>query len=152
MEVSFDTEKRQDGSGAYKAPSTRIYAPTHKSASEKPLAVTMAAAEDTIVKPQPAVKKEETLPLPQKEGIPVVSRVLLILAIFLIAGTAILAINGNAKVAKIYTEIYDIENEITSYEEEISLLKKEQSSLNDYTTINEANQEVGRVMSWDTGE
>ena len=33
-------------------------------------------------------------------------------------------------------------------EEKISLLRKEQSTLNDYATINEANQSVGRVMSW----
>ena len=36
----------------------------------------------------------------------------------------------------------------TSYKEKISLLRKEQSTLNDYATINEANQNVGRVMSW----
>ena len=68
--------------------------------------------------------------------------------VFLIAGTAILAISGSAQIAKIYTEIHSLDSEISSYKEKISLLRKEQSTLNDYTTINEANQNVGRVMSW----
>ena len=44
--------------------------------------------------------------------------------------------------------IHTLESDISSYKEKISLLRKEQSTLNDYTTINEANQNVGRVMSW----
>ena len=84
----------------------------------------------------------------EKPQVPVYSRILMILAVFLIAATAILAISGSAQIAKIYTEIHTLESDISSYKEKISLLRKEQSTLNDYTTINEANQNVGRVMSW----
>ena len=85
---------------------------------------------------------------PSHRNGPVYSRILMILAVFLIAGTAILAISGSAQIAKIYTEIHSLDSEISSYKEKISLLRKEQSTLNDYATINEANQNVGRVMSW----
>lgn len=70
----------------------------------------------------------------------------------MIAATAILAIDGSARVAKIYTQINSLQEEIESYENQISLLQKEQSSLNDYTTINEANREAGRIMNWDLGD
>ena len=144
MEVSFDTEKH-NGTGA---PVTRIYAPSHRNGPE--VRVVEEAAEDLPVYPQP---REKDLALEQaveteKPKVPVYSRILMILAVFLIAGTAILAISGSAQIAKIYTEIHSLESEISSYKEKISLLRKEQSTLNDYTTINEANQNVGRVMSW----
>ena len=108
------------------------------------------ATENLPVYPQPREKdiEEEQAVEVEKRKVPVYSRILMILAVFLIAGTAILAINGNAQIAKIYTEIHTLENEISSYKEKISLLKKEQSMLNDYSTINEANRSVGRVMSW----
>ena len=108
------------------------------------------AAENLPVYPQPREKDleaEQAVELP-KPKVPVYSRILMILAVFLIAGTAILAISGSAQIAKIYTEIHSLDSEISSYKEKISLLRKEQSTLNDYTTINEANQNVGRVMSW----
>ena len=108
------------------------------------------AAENLPVYPQPREKDleaEQAVELP-KPKVPVDSRILMILAVFLIAGTAILAISGSAQIAKIYTEIHSLDSEISSYKEKISLLRKEQSTLNDYATINEANQNVGRVMSW----
>ena len=144
MEVSFDTEKR-NGTGA---PVTRIYAPSHRNGPE--VRMIEEAAENLPVYPQPREKdlEEETVVEVAKPKVPVYSRILMILAVFLIAGTAILAISGSAQIAKIYTEIHSLETEISSYKEKISLLRKEQSTLNDYTTINEANQNVGRVMSW----
>ena len=108
------------------------------------------AAENLPVYPQPREKDleaEQAVELP-KPKVPVYSRILMILAVFLIAATAILAISGSAQIAKIYTEIHSLDSEISSYKEKISLLRKEQSTLNDYATINEANQNVGRVMSW----
>ena len=144
MEVSFDTEKHT-GSGA---PVTRIYAPSHKNGPE--LRMIEEAAENLPVYPQPREKDleaEQAVELP-KPKVPVYSRILMILAVFLIAGTAILAISGSAQIAKIYTEIHSLDSEISSYKEKISLLRKEQSTLNDYATINEANRNVGRVMSW----
>ena len=144
MEVSFDTEKK-NGTGA---PVTRIYAPSHRNGPE--VRMIEEAAENLPVYPQPREKDleaEQAVELP-KPKVPVYSRILMILAVFLIAGTAILAISGSAQIAKIYTEIHSLESEISSYKEKISLLRKEQSTLNDYATINEANQNVGRVMSW----
>ena len=144
MEVSFDTEKN-NGAGA---PVTRIYAPSHRNGPE--VRMIEEAAENLPVYPQPREKDleaEQAVELP-KPKVPVYSRILMILAVFLIAATAILAINGSAQIAKIYTEIHSLDSEISSYKEKISLLRKEQSTLNDYATINEANQNVGRVMSW----
>ena len=144
MEVSFDTEKKT-GAGA---PVTRIYAPSHRNGPE--VRLIEEAAENLPVYPQPREKdleEEQAVEMP-KPKVPVYSRILMILAVFLIAGTAILAISGSAQIAKIYTEIHSLDSEISSYKEKISLLRKEQSTLNAYTTINEANQNVGRVMSW----
>ena len=143
MEVSFDTEKH-NGAGA---PVTRIYAPSHRNGPE--VRMIEEAAENLPVYPQPREKDleaEQAVELP-KPKVPVYSRILMILAVFLIAATAILAISGSAQIAKIYTEIHSLDSEISSYKEKISLLRKEQSTLNDYATINEANQNVGRVMS-----
>lgn len=144
MEVSFDTEKKT-GSGA---PVTRIYAPSHRNGPE--VRMLEEVAESLPVYPQPRQKdiEAEQAVEEEKPKVPIYSRILMILAVFLIAATAILAISGSAQIAKIYTEIHSLESDISSYKEKISLLRKEQSTLNDYTTINEANQNVGRVMSW----
>ena len=144
MEVSFDTEKH-NGTGA---PVTRIYAPSHRNGPE--VRMIEEVAESLPVYPQPREKDvavEQAVEV-ERPKVPIYSRILMILAVFLIAGTAILAISGSAQIAKIYTEIHSLDSEISSYKEKISLLRKEQSTLNDYTTINEANQNVGRVMSW----
>lgn len=144
MEVSFDTEKHNGAS----APVTRIYAPSHRNGPE--IRMIEEASENLPVYPQPRekdIQAEQAVEV-EKPKVPVYSRILMIVAVFLIAATAILAINGSAKIAKIYTEIHTLDSEISSYKEKISLLRKEQSMLNDYTTINEANQNVGRVMSW----
>ncbi len=144
MEVSFDTEKH-NGTGA---PVTRIYAPSHRNGPE--VRMIEEVAERLPVYPQPRQKdiEEEQVVEAERPKVPIYSRILMILAVFMIAATAILAISGSAQVAKIYTDIHSLEREISSYKEKISLLRKEQSTLNDYTTINEANQNVGRVMSW----
>ena len=144
MEVSFDTEKHT-GTGA---PVTRIYAPSHRNGPE--MRVVEEVAESMPVYPQPREKdlEEQQAVEVEKPKVPIYSRILMILSVFLIAATAILAISGSAQIAKIYTDIHTLESDISSYKEKISLLRKEQSTLNDYTTINEANQNVGRIMSW----
>ena len=144
MEVSFDTEKHT-GTGA---PVTRIYAPSHRNGPE--MRVVEEVAESLPVYPQPREKdlEEQQAVEVEKPKVPIYSRILMILSVFLIAATAILAISGSAQIAKIYTDIHTLESDISSYKEKISLLRKEQSTLNDYTTINEANQNVGRIMSW----
>ena len=144
MEVSFDTEKH-NGAGA---PVTRIYAPSRRNGPE--VRMIEEVAERMPVYPQPREKdiEEEQMVEAERPKVPILSRILLIMAVFLIAATAILAISGSAQIAKIYTEIHTLESDISSYKEKISLLRKEQSTMNDYATINEANQSVGRIMSW----
>ena len=144
MEVSFDTEKH-NGAGA---PVTRIYAPSHRTGPD--VRMIEEVAERLPVYPQPREKdiEEEQMVEVERPKVPILSRILLIMAVFLIAATAILAISGSAQIAKIYTEIHTLESDISSYKEKISLLRKEQSTMNDYATINEANQSVGRIMSW----
>ena len=144
MDVSFDTEKH-NGAGA---PVTRIYAPSRRNGPE--VRIVEEVAENLPVYPQPREKdiEEEQMVEVERPKVPILSRILLIMAVFLIAATAILAISGSAQIAKIYTEIHTLESDISSYKEKISLLRKEQSTMNDYATINEANQNVGRVMSW----
>lgn len=148
MPVSFDTDKKTG-----KRVTTRLYAPNRKTAAQ----LQVSSDGGTAVHPQP--RPEETAreirtqaAAPEKDGKATLSRILLLLAVFLIAATAILAIDGNAKVTKIYTQIYELEDQIEEYENKISLLQKEQSSMNDYATINEANREAGRVMNWDMNE
>ena len=144
MEVSFDTVKTT-GSGA---PVTRIYSPSRRNGPE--VRMVEEVAENLPVYPQPRekeIEEEEAVEIRQPR-VPIYSRILLILSVFLIAATAILAISGSAQIAQIYTEIHSLEDDIATYKENISLLRKQQSTLNDYATINEANQSVGRVMSW----
>jgi len=144
MEVSFDTEKH-NGTGA---PVTRLYSPARRNGPE--VRMVEEAAENLPVYPQPRekdIEAEESVEI-RRPRVPIYSRILMILSVFLIAATAILAISGSAQIAKIYTEIHTLEKDIADYKEDISLLRKEQSTLNDYATINEANQNVGRVMSW----
>lgn len=149
MEVSFDTETR-----GKKTPHTRLYAPTDMSFSD----IRLRAEEDTPVRPQPlrfdADPEEADAPAPvvketPKQKTPIYSYVLLVLSVFIIAATAILAITGNAKVAEIYSRIYALDDEITECREQISMLKKEQSTLNDYNTISNANRSAGRIMTWE---
>ena len=96
MEVSFDTEKK-NGTGA---PVTRIYAPSHRNGPE--VRLIEEAAENLPVYPQPREKdlEAEQAVEAEKPKVPLYSQILMILAVFLIAATAILAINGSAQIAK----------------------------------------------------
>lgn len=151
MDVSLDNRPRGN-----KTPQTCIYAPSDKSSSE----IRLQAEDDTPLRPQPlrfnadANEPEEEaaqIEKPKKDRPPVLSYVLLVVSVFIIAATAILAINGNATVAKVYSKIYVLDDEIKDYQEKISMLRKEQSSLNDYNTISNANRNAGRIMTWEEG-
>lgn len=71
---------------------------------------------------------------------------------FLMAGTAIIGLSGSATLTAISSDIAEVESDITTYEENISQLKKEQNALNDYNSINDVNRGAGRTMIWDIGE
>ena len=147
MEVSFDTDKRGKN-----IPLTRIYVPyadrdegtdeaADRDSLRRPRRLSFDEADEIVAEaPAAPVKKDPT---------PLYSYILLVLTVFIIAGSAILAISGNEKVAKVQKQIYSLNSEIDEYEEKISMLKKEQSSLNDYATINNANKSSGRIMNWE---
>lgn len=146
MDVTFDNQKRAQSNPA---PVTRIYAPSHRPGTGIRAG---EDSEDLPVRPQPKKKDWEAAAEAEekrREEIPLSSKVLMLISVFIIAATAIFAISGSAQVAKIYTEIYSLEDEIKDYQEKISLIQKEQSNMTDYSTINEANQEAGRVIVWD---
>lgn len=140
MDVSFDNQKRAERNPA---PVTRIYAPSRNKSQVR----VVEEVADLPVYPQPRERDLEKREAPVQK-VPIYSRVLLLVSIFLIAGTAIFAISGSARVAQIYTQIYTLENEIEDYNEKISLLKKQQSTMTDYSTIDQANRDAGRVMTW----
>ncbi|MDO4544156.1 MAG: hypothetical protein Q4C01_06340 [Clostridia bacterium] len=146
MEVQFDNDKRGTN-----IPKTRIYAPTHRNYT-----VVELEEEETpsaVVVPQP-MKEEIEAPAAETEARerswPLSSKILLIVSMFVVAGTALLGLKGSSDITKIYSDIADINSEIAEYEELTSQIINDQGSLNDYTSINEANREAGRVMTWET--
>lgn len=136
-----DTEKR-------KTASTRVWAPTKQDKFELLQNDTPQAQ---IVKPQPTEQDAVPTVVKRREPLPMSSRVLIILSLFMVAGTAILGLSGSAEISAVYSEISSIDNEVTTYEENISQLKKEQNALNDYNSINDVNRRAGRTMIWDVG-
>lgn len=144
MEVQFDNDKR----GNNAAP-TRIYAPTKKSY----MAVELEQEGAPIVAPQPNTADDpQTNEVRQlKEPWPTSSILLLILAIFTMAGTALFGLKGAADITSVYGEIADIQTEIDDLEDQISQVINLQGDLNDYTSINQANIDAGRTMNWPEG-
>ena len=145
MEHSYDRE-----AGGKAAAKTRVYAPTRKDGGFDLLSADTPQAR--LVQPQPTEADAAPVPAVKKEPMPLMSKVLLILSMFLMAGTAIIGLSGSATLTSIASDISDIENDITTYEENISQLKKEQNALNDYNSINDVNRGAGRTMIWDLGE
>ncbi|MDD3401348.1 MAG: hypothetical protein PHT58_06955 [Eubacteriales bacterium] len=140
MEVQFDNDKRGTN-----VPKTRIYAPTHRK-------VTIVQLEEDdspkpVVVPQPT-EEDVTVSKAEKKPWPISSMILLLIAMFIVAGTAVFALKGDADITKIYSQISDLDAIIADYEEEISQAINDQGALNDYTSINQANLEAGRTMNW----
>lgn len=144
MEVQFDNDKR-----GVNTPKTRIYAPTHRN-------VTVVQLEEDdapipVVVPQPDVSDETAPQKAEKAPWPISSIILLLLAMFVVAGTALFALKGSADITKVYSQISEINDQISSYNEQISQAVNDQGALNDYTSINRANIEAGRTMNWGMG-
>ena len=76
----------------------------------------------------------------------------LLLSVFAIAATTLFALFGAAEYARIISETAAVNSEIDSYNEQISQLRKSQSSMNDFATINEICRERGMTMNWYRGE
>lgn len=145
MEHLYDRE-----AGGKTAAKTRVYAPTRKDGGFDLLSADTPQAR--LVQPQPTEADAAPIPVVRKEPLPMTSKVLLILSMFLMAGTAIIGLSGSATLTAISSDIAEVESDITTYEENISQLKKEQNALNDYNSINDVNRGAGRIMIWDIGE
>ncbi|MCL2695134.1 MAG: hypothetical protein FWE69_02280 [Clostridiales bacterium] len=149
MDVTFDS-----GKSGKRPPRTRIYAPTHKPAAKQ---VTYIRFEDDTdaaplaVQPQPNVAELEELPAAaQPKAMTMQSKILLLLAIFLVSATILLGLRGNAEIARIYTDIARLDKEIGSIEEELSQIKKDQGAMSGYIAIRDSNEEAGRILNWNT--
>lgn len=135
--------------GKRKTPSTRVWAPTKQDKFELLQNDTPQAQ---IVKPQPTEKDAVPTIVKRREPLPMSSKVLILLSLFMIAGTAILGLNSSAQISAVYSQISTLDSDITTYQENISQLKKEQNALNDYSSINDVNRRAGRTMIWDVGD
>lgn len=145
MGVRFDTDERKAVH-----PKTRVYSPGKVGKATPEL-------EDASMPIRPQYETEE-----QKEQPPVRYRLngrskgILILAVFLVALTALVSLFGSAEYARIIGEITEVEQDISDYEELMSQVRKNQSSMNDYASINDICVERGMTMAWiegsDTGD
>ncbi len=136
----------EQGNEKRKAASTRVWAPTRHDKIEL---LENDTPQAKIVQPQPTEEDLNPVVVNRREPLPMSSKVLIILSLFLFAGTAILGLSGSAEISAIHSQITTIDSDITTYEENISQLKKDQNALNDYSSINDVNRRAGRTMIWD---
>lgn len=139
MDVQFNDDLPKPGSAK-----TRIYSP-NKSGSPTPV------LEDASmpIRPQPTrepVKKKANVRTEVR--LTSASKVLILLSVFVIAATALFALFGAADYARIVSDTAAVNKEIDSYNEQISQIKKSQSSMNDFATINEVCRRLGMTMNW----
>ncbi len=142
MDVQFD-EDQPKGSSA----KTRIYSPTK---SGKPTPVLEDAS--MPIRPQPTrhpVKKKKNVRTEVR--LTSASKILILLSVFVIAATALFALFGAADYARIISNTNAVNKEIDTLNEQISQLKKTQSSMNDFATINDVCRTLGMTMNWYRG-
>lgn len=141
MDVQFD-EERSTGRNA----KTRLYSP-NKSGVPTPI------LEDSTmpIRPQPTrevrKKRRETKEL----RLTTTSKILILLSVFVIAATALFGLFGAAEYAQIVSDTASVNKEIESYNDQISQIKKTQSSMNDFATINDVCRGLGMTMNWYKG-
>lgn len=142
MDVSFDQNARKIHN-----PQTRIFSPTQSGAPAPVL-------EDASMPVRPQPSKEATVSKRVRTVVRLTtaSKVLILLSVFAIATTALLALFGSAEYARIISETATVNSEIETYNEQISQLRKSQSSMNDFATINEICRDRGMTMNWYRGE
>ena len=142
MDVQFDEEQPRTGSAK-----TRIYSPTK---SGKPTPVLEDAS--MPIRPQPTRKA-----VPKKTNVRTevrltsASKILILLSVFVVAATALFALFGAAEYARVISDTASVNKEIDSYNEQISQIRKTQSSMNDFATINEVCRKLGMTMNWYKG-
>ena len=142
MEVQFDKNRHKISN-----PKTRIFSPT-QTGSPTPV------LEDASmpVRPQPRTETKRKGKVKTVLKMTTSSKVLILLSVFTIAATALFALFGSAEYARIISDTASVNSEIESYNEQISQLKKTQSSMNDFATINEVCRSRGMTMNWYKGE
>ena len=141
MDVSFDKDPKK-----IRNPQTRIFSPTQ---TGNPTPVLEDAS--MPVRPQPSREERTAKKVKTVVRLSTSSKVLILLSVFAIAATALFALFGAAEYARIISETATVNSEIESYNEQISQLRKSQSSMNDFATINEICRERGMTMNWYRG-
>ena len=142
MDVQFD-EERPKGRNA----KTRLYSP-NKTGNPTPI------LEDSTmpIRPQPTretrARRRETKEL----RLTTTSKVLILLSVFVIAATALFGLFGAAEYAQIISDTASVNKEIESYNDQISQIRKTQSSMNDFATINDVCRRLGMTMNWYRGD
>ncbi len=141
MDVQFDEDPRIGGNAK-----TRIYSPTK---TGKPTPVLEDAS--MPIRPQPSRETPKNRSVRTEVRLTSVSKILILLSVFVIAATALIALFGAADYAKIVSDTASVNKEIDSLNEQISQLRKSQSSMNDFATINEVCRRLGMTMNWYKG-
>ena len=77
------------------------------------------------------------------------SKILILISVFMVALTALISLFGAAEYAEITSQISIIESDIENYQQQISQVRKTQSSMNDYRSINDACLDRGMQMIWE---
>ena len=141
MDVQFDDDQKVVGSAK-----TRIYSPT-KTGTLTPV------LEDASmpIRPQPSREARKKSNVRTEVRLTTLSKVLMLLSVFVIAATALFALFGAADYARIISNTASVNSEIESYKQQISQLQKTQSSMNDFSTINEVCRRLGMTMNWYKG-
>lgn len=141
MDVQFD-EDRQKGTSA----KTRLYSPS-KTGDPTPI------LEDPSmpIRPQPSREARKKRVTKKELRLSPMSKILILLSIFVVAATALFGLFGAAEYAKIISDTASVDKEIDNYNDQISQLRKTQSSMNDFATINEVCRKLGMTMNWYRG-
>ena len=142
MDVRFDKKPHKISN-----PQTRIYSPTQ---TGEPTPVLEDAS--MPIRPQPPKEERVEKNVRTEIRLTASSKVLILLAVFVIAATALFALFGAAQYARVISDTSSVNSEIESYNEQISQLKKSQSSMNDFATINEVCRSRGMTMNWYRGD
>ena len=141
MDVQFD-EDRQTVTSA----KTRLYSPS-KTGDPTPI------LEDPSmpIRPQPSREARKKRREIKEIRLTPMSKILILLSLFVIAATALFGLFGAAEYAQIISDTASVNKEIESYNDQISQLKKTQSSMNDFATINDVCRRLGMTMNWYKG-
>ena len=141
MDVQFD-EDRQKATSA----KTRLYSPS-KTGDPTPI------LEDPSmpIRPQPTRETQKKRREIKELRLTPMSKILILLSLFVIAATALFGLFGAAEYAQIISDTASVNKEIENYNDQISQLKKTQSSMNDFATINDVCRRLGMTMNWYKG-